>query len=571
MTGVINLTDFPNPLAQTFRVTEPTGVVLTAVSLYFYSAPTVSDTQLPIILELRPVVEGSPSSTQFIPGTRVTKTAAQVRAVLAAATGSGQVWNESGTLPEVKFSFEFPVFIPANTEIAMVAYTNATPGQYQIWAAKMGEYKWIAGVKSTAGRIAAQPAVGSFFQSSNGTTWTAQQDIDIAFKVYRANFLYGETYAVFKSSNPPLKNLSETNTLTNPLIFTANSNKVRVLHPEHGYLVGDQVTLSADPNASSTFSSGSTVNGVFGSSILGTRTIDSADPYGYTITMDSAADSSIRAGGNGLLATEQYKFTSINVKMPRLVPAGTSMYTSASLTNFASYADPTGAIAGVAPYNTTSQIAIIPDEVRTFKMPYVMVDSNQRVSDLGNSPAATFTTTLITQDQRVAPVLLAERTNARLVTNWIDYFDSDAAASITGRHYNTTLNYVPETDPYAGSATAKHVTIPYSLATGIFASSIRVLIDAYRPIYSDFSVYYRTCLRDNANIETVSWREFSKTPTPPNTSNYNDIARSNEFNEYEFSVFDINSFDTYQIKVVFNTTNDAYTPLIRNLRTIATE
>lgn len=574
MSNLINLTDFPNPMAQTFRVTEPTGIVITAASLYFYSAPGVSDTQLPIILELRPVVNGAPSSTNYIPGTRVTKTAAQVRTVLSAATGSGLVWDETGTLPEVKFSFDHPVYIPGNTEVALVAYTNATAGQYKVWAAKLGEYKWVAGSKSTAARVSSQPAVGSFFQSSNGTTWTPLQDVDVAFNVYRAEFTYENTYAVFKSVPPPLKNLSETNAYSNPLIFTAGSNKVRVIHPEHGYLPGDVVTLSTDSNASSTFDDNSVVGyigGVFGSSILGDRQIDSVDPYGYVITIDSDADSSIRAGGNGLLATEQYKFSSFNLKLPRLTPAGTQTYTSADLTTFASYADQDGTLISKNPYQATTGIAVIPGTVNLLKLPHVLTDSNQTASELSSSPAATFTTTMITADKRIAPAILAERVNLRVVTNLIDYFDSDNATATVGRHYSSVLNYAPETSAKGGIAVAKHITIPYSLATGTTATSIKVLLDGYRPLYTDFSVWYRACLKDDKDIYTVDWIEFSKTPSPPDVSNYNDISRGEAYNEYEFSVFDIVSFDTYQIKVVFNTTNDAYVPMIRNLRTIATE
>lgn len=565
MTGLINLTEYTNPVAQTVRVTEPGGVVLTAASLYFYSAPTVDDPQISITFELRPIVEGRPSSNRFIPGTRVVKTAAEVRAI------ASTTWDQSSTLPEMKFEFSEPVFIPQESSVALVVYTNASAGQYQIWHAKMGEYKWINGVVSTAARVNSQPAVGVVYQSSNGTDWTPEQNLDLAFKLYKAKFNYQNSYATFYADVPPLKSLSDNGNFDGPLIFTSGSNQLKVIHPNHGYLTGDTVTLSYDDNASnSTVTPASTTAGVFGSSILGDRTITAVDPYGYTITMDSSADSSIRGGGNGLLATQQYRFAEFQLSAPGGTPEGTTKYYVGDFTQFADIMDSAADLTSLTPYNENVNMAIVNGRMHMYKHPFVLTDSNQEQSQLSGDPSMEIRIGMETLNQNVAPFINSRHVTAYVGSAFIDNQDSDAAPFTLGKNKLSTIPYVPETHPYLGTATAKHVTIPFNLSSKNPATSIRVLLDAKRPLQTDFDVLYRTCNRDNVDISTVSWTYFSKTPEGPNISNYNDTTRGPEIKEYEFSVFDLPVFDTYQIKVVFRSENSAKIPMIGNLRTIAT-
>ena len=358
MTGVLQLTEQRNPMAQTFRVVESGGSVLTAVGLYFRSAPPAGARQLPIIVELRPVVNGAPSSTRFIPGTQVKATAAAIRAVASATFGPST---------EYKFTFPEPVYIPENTEVALVAYTAAPIGQYRIWAGTLGEH--YAG--STTKLVTKQLNSGVFYQSSNGTAWTSDQLTDIAFKVYRAVFNATGNVAHLIVNAPPIKMLTEdvyTDDITqypsDPLIFTAGSRQVKVIHPAHGFLVGDKVSLMCDPDG---FDSDDVVNGVLGSSILGTRIIDSADPFGYSFTMDSAADSSVRGGGIGLMATEQYVIDEMSVSIPRRVPPGTSTFVKGDFTTHRSFAG------NETPYATSADIALDFDKSVWLIRPHILL------------------------------------------------------------------------------------------------------------------------------------------------------------------------------------------------------
>jgi len=100
-----------------------------------------------------------------------------------------------------------------------------------------------------------------------------------------------------------------------------------------------------------------------------------------------------------------------------------------------------------------------------------------------------------------------------------------------------------------------------------------VLMDALRPLKSDFSVWYRT---HNSADETTSlaeqnWVEFSKTTKETQGKTYSEIAASDiAIKEYQFDAFDLDAFDQYQIKVTMNAQRQSYPPIINNLRIVAT-
>lgn len=541
MTSPLSLADIPNPLAQTFRVVETGGAVLTGVGLFFYSKPTTGS--IPVTLELRPVADGgTPSSRYVYPGTRVTLAPS---AVLAST-------SFNGSSNETKFTFEEPIYIPENTELAFVLYTNAQPGEYQIWQATMGEY--FAG--STQRRITAQPAAGSFYASSNGTSWTAEQLKDVSFKIYKARFNTTGVFAALYPDAPPPTKLAQVAQTADPLFFTADSAAVKVLHPNHGFLVGDVVSLSGLDSATSYV-------GVKGSSIMGNRTLTAVDPYGYTFNMDSSADSSVRAGGLNIFATEQYTIDAFRVVIPRQQPPNTRLLADGDFTTTQSFAG------SQQPYLTTSNVLINLGRITSFKQPHVLAAATTETNSLSGDPSTEIRVRFNTRNVNVAPSINIADAIFEAQSVYIDYQDS---ASTAGRNLITTLPFVSETQPSGGTTAAKYLGKPITLAD--YATSIRVIIDANRPSLSDFSVWYRVASTDGeTSIYNTNWTEFSKTSTLPNNSNYNDTPTDDNyklFREYEFNQYDLTDFNQFQIKITMNSRNSARYPRFKNLRIIST-
>ena len=386
MTAALQLTQQANPTAQTFVVDEAS--VLTGIGIFF---ATVSSSY-PITLELRPTTEGGiPSAKRYIPGTRVTAGPGTGNTISGATTSTTGFYSSP---PEYKFVFEEPVYVPANTLVSFVLYTSAPAGDYQIYTAKSLEFKY--GKQTAYYTQSTSTERGAFFASSNGTSWEADNTKDVTFKAYRAQFNTSATAtAVMNADNPPYKKLTETTTVDglgrysyDPLNFTAGSTSVRVRHPGHGFQVGDKVSLITD--GVNSFDSGDTINGVLGRSILGERTIDSADPFGYTFAMDSAADSSIRAGGTGLMANENYVINELLLNLPHQTPAETNLSIKADLTTSKGFAGSETA------YETTNNIRIPVYEPITLRNPHLIATSQNETLRLSGNASSKFTVSMKT-------------------------------------------------------------------------------------------------------------------------------------------------------------------------------
>ena len=92
---------------------------------------------------------------------------------------------------------------------------------------------------STARRIAKQPTLGSLFFSQNGVTFTASQNADLTFKIYKTAFKNSFATAVFHNASLPKRKLDP-----DPIITTSGQAEVKVLHLNSGFQVGNVVKIS---------------------------------------------------------------------------------------------------------------------------------------------------------------------------------------------------------------------------------------------------------------------------------------------------------------------------------------
>jgi hypothetical protein len=167
-----------------------------------------------------------------------------------------------------------------------------------------------------------------------------------------------------------------------------------------------------------------------------------------------------------------------------------------------------------------------------------------------------------------APSIDLQRAAITSIHNVIDNQDSSATSG-----YNVPLNWVSETDPYFGSALAKHLTVPVLLAEP--ATGIKILVDVNRPAGSDFDVYYRT-LETGADtpITARSWVAASKIEPSSNHGNVPIATDAGLFREYRYTIGGdyvgaLVPFSSYQIKIVMHSTRSTFVPRFKALRTIA--
>ena len=160
---------YEDPLAQTFFVNErdfPSGLFLSSVDLWFLS----KDNVLPVSVELRPVVNGYPSSNQLIP---FAYKVVDSDDVIASTTFDPTKYT--------RFSFPAPVYLPPG-QYCMVVRGNSK--SYRIYSAILGEFE----LNNTDRRVTNQPYIGSLFKSQNASTWTPEQFEDMTFRLNKCKF-----------------------------------------------------------------------------------------------------------------------------------------------------------------------------------------------------------------------------------------------------------------------------------------------------------------------------------------------------------------------------------------------
>lgn len=156
-----------DPVAQTFFVNAneyPNGVFVSDIDLFFKT----KSSSLPVQVQIRPTVNGYPSSTTVLPFGLSSKDATDV------------VVSQLGTLP-TNFIFDNIVHLSPG-EYAFVVMANTD--EYEIFTARLGEFS----LNDSSQRVTSQPSMGSMFKSQNASTWTPVQEEDIKFTLNKCVF-----------------------------------------------------------------------------------------------------------------------------------------------------------------------------------------------------------------------------------------------------------------------------------------------------------------------------------------------------------------------------------------------
>lgn len=208
-----------DPLAQSFFTHGVTGgCFVTSIDLYFQS----KDEEVPVIVEIREMVNGYPGPMLASPYARVSLPPSQINI------------SDDSTLA-TNFKFATPFYLEEDKDYCFVVLANTK--NYFMFTCTMGERAF-----ENDRIVFEQPYLGSLFKSQNNDTWTAEQYEDIKFTLYKAEFQTGSAANVnLVSNSPPV--ITDTSVLST----TMNSNVVRCeLTFDHNLEVGNKVYVSVD-------------------------------------------------------------------------------------------------------------------------------------------------------------------------------------------------------------------------------------------------------------------------------------------------------------------------------------
>jgi hypothetical protein len=513
-----------DPIAQSFLIEKPSGCFITSAEVFM---KTKSST-VPLRVQIRAMENGIPTA-QVLPGADVY--------VLPASVKISNTPVATNASHKTVATFDTPVFLEGFTEYALVILAESV--DYTAWTAVTTEFQ----VGSTTKRIMKQPAMGSFFKSQNGSTWTPDQSRDLMFNLNRAVFDTDGGYAVFENAALPTQKLG-----ANPIeVLAAEATPtVRVTQPNHGHAVGATVTLSG-LTATRGLSTGNLNAAQAVSAVL------DADHYEFvsagTSTTAGSGGGSVAKATKGVIFSTAYP--NINsLALPSTGVAWTAKYTSG--------VSPPGL---ESPYvKGGSWLPLFPNSNNDFNAPAMVASAGNETANVGEK-SLNFKAVLSTSTNYLSPMVDLSRLSMLAIANRID---NPTASPTTG--FNAPGSFVAETDPNSGSAAAKHLTVPVTLSQP--AIGVKVIFAANRPANSFIDLYYRTL--DAGAGGAIGEQEWVLAAIDQVIPTDDDPAI---FREYVYTIpndgTDLEPFDTYQFKFVLRSQSVAKVPRIRDLRGIA--
>ena len=181
------------------------------------------------------------------------------------------------------------------------------------------------------------------------------------------------------------------------------------------------------------------------------------------------------------------------------------------------------------------------------------------------------TVTLNTTNENLSPMILLDDSVVEFISDGIN-------KPVTNYATDSSTNSI-DNDPHD----AVYVSNVVSLAQP--ASSLKVLLTAYRPNPADIRVLYSLVREDSDEIEQEfelfpgfnNLQSTSQGPLKVVDPALNDgrpdirvpASEKGQYLEYEFTANDLEDFSGYRIKIVMSSTDQANYPIIRDLRTIA--
>jgi hypothetical protein len=201
------------------------------------------------------------------------------------------------------------------------------------------------------------------------------------------------------------------------------------------------------------------------------------------------------------------------------------------------------------------------------------INENTHLSSLLRNKSFTLKADLSSTNENLSPIIFWKTSSVEFSSNTLN-------KPITNYPEDDRVNLI-QGDPHA----AVYISRPAMLSNP--ATSLKVIVSAYRHSSADFRVLYSLIRPDSAEVEQSFelFPGYDNLSIDNNTDGFLDVidesknsglpdlevpaSLEDEFLEYEFSANNLPSFTGYRIKIVMSGTDQAYAPRFRDLRTIA--
>jgi hypothetical protein len=273
-------------------------------------------------------------------------------------------------------------------------------------------------------------------------------------------------------------------------------------------------------------------------------------------------------GGSKVLASENILYSSI-VPTYDLITPGSSTSVSAVIRSVSG----TSVSGNETSFLDNGFEPVQLNALNTLRSVRLVCSKENETEYLSNLPRnKSFTTgiTLSTTDSNLSPIIFLDTAFTEFISSRLNSPVSDYA--LDGRS-NSVLD-----DPHAAVYVSRAVNLVNP------ATSLKVILSAYRHESADFRVLYSLFRPDSSEVEQSfelfpGYDNLTSTASglsvvDPSLNNgkpdsFVSSSLDNQFKEYEFTADNLGLFNGYVIKIVMSGTNQAYPPRIKELRTIA--
>jgi hypothetical protein len=504
-----------DPLAQTFLINPnqyPQGIVIDSVRVCFKT----KDVSEPVTCQIRPVNNGYPSSAVIYPYAEKTLTPDEVNITDIPDLGDANKYTE--------FKFDVPVLLlPGEHSFVLVSNSNG----YECYVAQIGGTDIRTSVK-----ISEQPYTGSLFLSQNGSTWTADQELDIMFSIQKRVFSQNSGQAFFEADLSGYSSNTVFDTLnfmsTDATVLNTNISYDFIAQPESG---DSQPFLPIIPNLD----------------------YDCVDGYGRRILSKTIGNTSFQLRAT-LSTTNSDISPMIDISRLNLLTIENKI-NNMELQN-------TGFIIVNQGSGYTTNGSVI------FSYPDGAVGQGA-----GGAARA------VTDGDKITRI---ELTNAGT-----GYLTSPILQITGGGGSGATAVYNGEDKSSGGNSNIRYITKRVKLASGFEAGDLRVYMDVYRPPGSGILVYYKllsdsdsasfddnnyqlmTEFSDTLNVTSTAKNDFFEAIYAPGTYGTGEFDNKVSYLSANGSIDPYTDFSLFAIKVVMYGTSTVNVPKISQLRVVA--
>ena len=394
---------------------------------------------MPVTLQLRPVINEVPSSSQIIPFSEVILDASDTTANSTAPSAA-----TSSTF--TRFTFESPVYLYPD-EYAIVLTTPSDA--YSVHVANLGET-----VKNTTDtKVSQQPFVASFYQPQNSSVWQANVEKQMMFKVNRCEFDTG-THSVYLSSNA--EPLSGNTSGINFDVFKLSTSELTFSNTSIEYAfkgIDSSKTVASAANRTA--------------QIDASFTAFSANKNITLSTQKKTVAAVSTTGLNAFAANNYYLRATMSTTDSKVSPAidlsRINLITVENQVNLGSLAN---------------SDLVITNGGTNYSSPVLTISAP--TSGTTATATATLTSNVIT--------------GVTVTNGGSGYYETPTVTitdSVSGTESGAAITVQSELNASGGNAKTRYITRRINLEDGFDAQDIRVILNAYKPKDTDIKVYFR--------------------------------------------------------------------------------